>query len=853
MVSTVPVSISNTSGSVTFLATSVTSEGNWLTVDPSFATATTIPSHQLVLGIKGGVIPFATGVYNGQIVLGTLDGAKLTTIPVSLQVSAAGCGPKSGLLFAGSGPVTFQLPPGVMSSEYLYLYNTFATNVLVAPWATTSTGSSWLSTVKNNLTLVTGIAYPTPLGVTVNTAGLRADTSYTGNIELDSSNNASMNIPVTAVVNAAGSAQFAVTPSPFSIGIPLGTAATSAVLQLTNLNSSAVGISISKTLVTNRNWLAISPASATIPPGATITLTAAITAADLIQGPNKGTVNVEVTSGGGGSFAVPVTVNYGIDAEISSTPNPLSITTSPGATNPVSEVLSVSTNSGTVPFSSTAFSSVNQPWLSVKPSSAIASPGMPANLTVVVQPALLPAGPAIGVITLTPSDGSSPLTIPVNVNAGKDSSLSVMPSQVSLVYQTGAASPQPQSLSLTSTSPNNYSVQAITSTGGNWLAVSPLNVSTNGGGAPAILTIQANPGGLAPNTYNGRIVITNASSGAQQIVPITFAVAPPASLSASPAVLNFHYQAGAVSPSAAQSVQLTGTGAAPFTATTSGFNGRPNLLTITPSTGSAPATLTMGLNAALLATLPVGQYTGTVTISSPAIPGGSQTVSVTLVVAPIQPRVSSIVNAANLQTGPVSPGEMVTIFGLDLGGVTVTFDGYAAPLLYVGAEQINTMVPYELSGRTAAQVIVSRNEIASSPLFVPVVETAPAIFSATQSGNGQGAILNQDNSYNSINNPAASGSVIQLFATGEGVYPGATTGAVTPAQPPFPALAASVRVTIGGLPAAIQYAGEAPGLISGIFQVNAVVPADLPPGTQPVMLSVGQNTNSSQTITVAVQ
>src|SRR5207248_9069675 len=119
--------------------------------------------------------------------------------------------------------------------------------------------------------------------------------------------------------------------------------------------------------------------------------------------------------------------------------------------NPVSEVLSVSANSGTVAFSSTALSSVNQPWLSVKAANASASPGMPANVTVIVQPALVPAGPAIGVVTLTPADGSSPLIIPVNVNPGKDSSLSVMPLKLSFASITGAGFPSVQSMSMTST------------------------------------------------------------------------------------------------------------------------------------------------------------------------------------------------------------------------------------------------------------------------------------------------------------------------------------------------------------------------------------------------------------------
>ena len=87
-------------------------------------------------------------------------------------------------------------------------------------------------------------------------------------------------------------------------------------------------------------------------------------------------------------------------------------------------------------------------------------------------------------------------------------------------------------------------------------------------------------------------------------------------------MLNFSYETGAALPQT-QSVQVTGTAGAAFTATASGVNGTPNFLTMAPSAASAPATLTVGLNAATVATLPTGQYSGTVTISSPTIPGGS--------------------------------------------------------------------------------------------------------------------------------------------------------------------------------------------------------------------------------------
>jgi uncharacterized protein (TIGR03437 family) len=109
---------------------------------------------------------------------------------------------------------------------------------------------------------------------------------------------------------------------------------------------------------------------------------------------------------------------------------------------------------------------------------------------------------------------------------------------------------------------------------------------------------------------------------------------------------------------------------------------------------------------------------------------------------------------------------------------------------------------------------------------------------------------------NGANNPESKGRIIVIFATGEGLTsPPSVTGAVTTLTPPIPKVPQNVpvAVTIGGQPATILYAGEAPGLVSGVLQVNAVVPTSIVgSGPMTVLLTVGNNT-STQPITVAVQ
>jgi uncharacterized protein (TIGR03437 family) len=142
----------------------------------------------------------------------------------------------------------------------------------------------------------------------------------------------------------------------------------------------------------------------------------------------------------------------------------------------------------------------------------------------------------------------------------------------------------------------------------------------------------------------------------------------------------------------------------------------------------------------------------------------------------------------------------------------------------------------------------------TNSVTVPVGQTSPGIFVISAAGvtPEQGAILNQDSSINGATNPAATGSVIQIYATGEGVTTPASTDGKLAQGTTFPAPVAPVSVTIGGVAANIAFAGTAPGGVAGFLQVNAVVPAGVPSGPQPIVLTVGPN-SSAAGVTVAIQ
>ncbi len=196
-------------------------------------------------------------------------------------------------------------------------------------------------------------------------------------------------------------------------------------------------------------------------------------------------------------------------------------------------------------------------------------------------------------------------------------------------------------------------------------------------------------------------------------------------------------------------------------------------------------------------------------------------------------------------------------FPTSVAGTIVTFNGIAAPLLYISPTQINAIDPFALAEQTSAQVAVQRLNLTTPIFTVPLQSTAPGIFAAAQTGAGHGAFLQQGSdgtfSYNSSGNPAPAGTGLEIFATGMGVWTPAPHSDVFLFGEAF--TTQPVLVTIGGQPAKILYAGTLGSALSSwsVLQVNVVVPAGLTSGPQPVVLKIGANDNSQQNVTVWAQ
>jgi uncharacterized protein (TIGR03437 family) len=180
-----------------------------------------------------------------------------------------------------------------------------------------------------------------------------------------------------------------------------------------------------------------------------------------------------------------------------------------------------------------------------------------------------------------------------------------------------------------------------------------------------------------------------------------------------------------------------------------------------------------------------------------------------------------------------------------LSHVQVWFDRTPATVLMAYQGQINAIAPFEISPGATVNLQVWNFGIPSAQIPLSVAPAAPGLFTRDGSGSGQVAIINQDGS---INTPSPPGSIIVLFGSGGGKLPGAVDGALARSAQ---SLAGSVHVFVGGRDVPVLYAGAAPLLPNGMFQINAQLPADLPSGTAQVSVSVnGQQSPKGATVEI---
>jgi uncharacterized protein (TIGR03437 family) len=187
---------------------------------------------------------------------------------------------------------------------------------------------------------------------------------------------------------------------------------------------------------------------------------------------------------------------------------------------------------------------------------------------------------------------------------------------------------------------------------------------------------------------------------------------------------------------------------------------------------------------------------------------------------------SELVTLYGIGIGPATPinGQVQNgAFTSSLGGYQVLVDEVAAPLLYADSTQMNIVVPRGIGAAAHIQIVTPAGTVDGPILSVPY-SAVPAVFHDRQTGLV--SALNQDGSINSPSNPAKPGSVVTVFVSGGGANDFADGAMV-----PMGIYNALTTVWAGNSRSfEVVFAGDAPGWVAGIMQINLRLPDSLPPG-----------------------
>jgi len=694
-------------------------------------------------------------------------------------------------------------------------------------------GSNWLSVGATGGT--TSGAVPVSFGPDPAVLAGLAPGGYTATMRFTSPGNPPSDLVTTLTVTAAPQpAVLAVSTTAMTFTHTIGSTPPAARnLTVTTQGGTGTQFVFTAAVSTSNggSWLGLSATSGTTPR----TLSVSVIVAGLPAGSYDGTI--ELT----GEFpTVVVGVTLVVRPGLTISTGSLAFSHRLGDPAPAPQTLAL--DSTDVPLTFNVNTSSRGNWLQA----SAATGTTPATLSISISTAGLAIGAQTGTIVINPS-GAAAVTLTVTLTVTPPP-LAASPTSLTFIHNVGAQPPSSQRVAL-DTAPAALTYTAATS-GAAWL-----RIGSSSGTTPGNLEVFAVPGALPVGSYTAQVTIALSGAPASAVlVSVTLrVVAPP--LSASPGALAFFARAGGSPP---DSQRLRVTTEAPGVAFVVAIAGGSWVRT-SPVSGTTPGDVNVIVNPAGLGE---GRHTATLTILPSISSGASATVTVTLeVLSATAPSVAAVVNAASGAANALAPGALFTIHGLDLavetllvsalplplsmGGVSVSVDGVAARMVYVSPRQLNGQLAFEVPAGPAV-LIVTVNGVPSAPVPVRISAAAPGIFLLP--GTNRAVAQNQDLSLNGPGGAAPPGTVLTVYLTGQGDLDNPiATGQAAPAEP-LSRPRRAVRVTIGGRPATVMFAGMTPGL-AGVMQANILI-ENLPAGEQPLVVFIGDVASNPATVFV---
>jgi hypothetical protein len=636
-------SISVSSGGTPVPYTVATSGGTWLSASLTGGTTTGMFS------VSANPTGLTSGTYNGTVTIssaGTSNSPQ--TVPVSFTITPAA----SQTLSVSPTSMSFAYQTG--GSAPVAQSITVSSSGTGLSYTTAASGGTWLSASS------TSGSTPGTVSVSTNPGGLAAGT-YNGTVTItaNGATGSPQTVSVALVVTAAPTPTLSASPASLSFAYQTGAATPAS--QAINISSSGAAFNFTAA-ASNVPWLSATPTGGPTPGSVNVS----VNPNGLAAGTYGGTVTITAAGAAGSPRVVPVslTVTSATVSTLNTTPASLTFTYQTGGSTPGTQSIAVSSSGTGLSYTAAASGGT---WLSASPTSGTT----PGTVSVSVNPAGLAIGTHNGMVTITSNGAAgSPQSVAVTLivsNTGNSSFLTVTPNALQFSTQTGITSSvfaaQKLTITTTGSSAIAYQSSATTQTGGNWLMLSSTHGST-----PGTLVVSVNATNLAAGTFQGSITITPGGSLSPQTVPVTLVVgssSTSSTLRAYPGRLGFLYP-NASGDGGTKNLRVISSGK-PLSFSASAFGG--DWLTVNPTSGTTPSTLTVSVNAH---GLPRGTYSGMIMLTS----GTKKTsVAVRLSVAPVDGGDDGGESESNLTVVPTTndPTDSGTVGAelLDAAGVPV--------------------------------------------------------------------------------------------------------------------------------------------------------------------------------------
>ena len=740
------------------------------------------------------------------------------------------------------------------------------------------------------------VAYtPATLQVSADATGM-ATGQYTAAVVITSplASTPEQRFNVTFTIGAAQPPKLAVGSASLTFSFARNGPPNSLTLSVLNQGSGTVAFTAAALTSSGGNWLSVTPASGQAARAAPASLTVVATPGTLAPGTYSGSITVSA-----GADSVPVVVTMTVtevQAQILLSQTGLAFAAVSAGGQPSPQTFGIlNEGQGTLDWAARASTLSGGSWLSIDPSAGrVTRPLLDVSmLSATVNTRGMAPGEYYGKIEITGQAANSPQIVTVILTVLPEGSTpppEVRPTGLIFIGVPGADAPAQQvTVTDVSAQPASYASSHLTYDGADWLSHGPLNAVVLPD-QPGQIQVQASFTGLSAGVRRG--VITLLFTNGQPLTITALSVAAPG---APPAKNGINAAAGCTSANLRVAFTSLRDGFAavvgqPLTVEVKAADDCGNLLVpesgaATPlvarfSNGDPDLRLTHTGGGTWVGTWrPLNPSTGpvTVTVYAAYVRLGTQATqqagqvalqgtlrnSSTPLVAP-----GALVHAATFEANmPVAPGGLISLFGAnlasgegaapglplpqDINQTEVLLGGMPLPLLYTSTGQINAQVPYGLTVNTQQQVVVQRGTALSVPESFTVAPAQPGIFTKNMQGTGQGIIMKSDQvTMAEPRTPALRGETIVVYCAGLGsVKPPVAPG--SPAPTPAAVTENPVELTIGGKKAQVIFAGLTPGL-AGLYQINAVVPADATTGDAvPVVIQVAGA--SSQPVTMAVR